>query len=43
MAKTGFWLQGAKGKLAGSIFGLEYYVKKISYELSKKNNEGAAK
>ena len=29
--------------LAGSIFGLEYYVKKISYEVSKKNNEGAAK
>lgn len=27
--------------LAGSIFGLDYYVKKISYELNKKTHKGA--
>ena len=26
--------------LAGSIFGLDYYVKKISYELNKKTTKG---
>lgn len=28
--------------LAGSIFGLDYYVKKISYELNKKTPKGAS-
>ncbi len=29
--------------LAGSIFGLDYYVKKITYEISKKNTTGYQK
>ena len=29
--------------LAGSIFGLDYYVKKISYEIRKENPKGHSK
>ena len=36
--KTGFWLKGGKGKLAGSIFGLDYYVKKLNYVFKKEKD-----